>query len=164
MPNSEQRPAWDKGPWHESDDVDRVVRNAFWRIVGYTCAGIAVALVIWAIVWAIGVGTSGVKGKGDVIRQNNDATNRVFAQGHFQTLYGNIKTYQNQLPGARDDVKAGDDPNAKTNFRGLYNTCVDAVEQYNADSNKVLEKDWKDPDLPKTLDPVAMCGDPDPTK
>lgn len=158
------KPAWEKEPWHESNNPDRVARNVFWRVVGYIAAAVAVAGVISAIVWAVKFGTSGVKGGGDVIQQNNSGTNRIAQQQHFQQLYGDIQGYQAQLPGARQDVKDGTDPNAKTNFRGLYNICVSAVTQYNTDSNMILSKDWKSTDLPKQLDPVATCGDPDPAK
>jgi hypothetical protein len=48
-----------------------------------------------------------------------------------------------------------------TTYTGLFNTCVSAVNQYNADTGKALFTDWKSVDLPDHIDPGTACGTPD---
>lgn len=158
MTSKKDRPAWDKGPWYESDNPTRFGWGAFWR------SGIGIALIVVFVlalsggVWWLKVASSGVKGKGDVTIQNNSSTNRIDSQAYFEDLYGDIQGYGPKLAQAAKDVKThpGDDFYA-TNYTGLYNTCVQAVTDYNAASGKTLFRDWKAADLPETIDVATAC-------
>ena len=152
------RPAWDKGPWHESENPTRVVRGATWRAGVWVAAVVAFFMLLGGALWVAGVFTSGVKGTGDVVKQNNGATNRINTQAYFQDLYGDINAYTTQLAtaGAQMTAHPGDDF-YETNYVGLYNTCVSAVNSYNAASGKTLFKDWKAADLPQTIASADAC-------
>jgi len=158
VPNDD-RPAWDKGPWHESDNPTRFAWGAFWR------SGVGIVLIVAFVlalsggIWWLKVATSGVKGRGDVIRQNNDANNRIFSQQHFEDLYAAVVSEDQQL-----DIFAGktDDYSTST-FAGIQAECIRDRAQYNADANKVLLKDWQTPDLPHQIDPTSPATDCKPT-
>jgi hypothetical protein len=127
---------------------------------------VATLLLVGAIgvaVWYFGVATSGVHGKGEVIKRNNSADNRVFQQEHFQTVFGDVKADKLKIKFAREslasDTKGTDTYDRdKINLEGLQQLCVTAVEDYNADANKVTARDWRDPSLPKTLDATNYCS------
>lgn len=135
-----------------SNDGDEARRSITWVIVG-----VIVVVLVGVGIWGAVVGFSGTYGAGNVHRANQDATNRINSQAHFEDLYGDIKSYETQLVQAGQDKADGTDPNAATNYTGLYNTCVSAVNQYNQDSKKTTFKDWKDADLPETID-VSVCN------
>lgn len=158
MTGSDPKPAWDKGPWYDSDNPTRVVRGGAWRLGVGLAIFIAVVAVIGGISWGIGVWTSGTAGKGNVTRDNNSSQNREGAQAYFREEYGDIQAYQTQLKAAIADLKANPaDPNTRTNYRGLYNTCVNAVTDYNNKSKTTLYQDWKDDGLPETIDLASSC-------
>lgn len=125
-------------------------------IVTWVIVVVVLAAVVGFGIWGLVVAFSGTYGAGNVHRANQDATNRINSQAHFEDLYADIKSYEAQLPQAAQDKVDGTDPNAATNYTGLYNTCVTAVNQYNQDSEKTTFKDWKAADLPETID-VNVC-------
>lgn len=148
-------------PWYESDNPGRVARGAGWRIAGWIIGVMLFAGLISGAVWGFKVLTAPVKGAGDVVRKQNDANNRIFAQEHFQTLYNQIQAYDRQLDQAAKDKN--DNPGDKffaTNYSGLVKTCQDAVGQYNGDANKITQAQWRDATLPyqiDDLDPKTDC-------
>jgi hypothetical protein len=149
-----------KEPWYDSDNPSRVVRGASWRGGVWLLAVLAVCVVLSGVGWGISVAVSGPKGAGDVRRQNNSANNRIYAQSHFEDLYGDIKSYAVQIDQAeRDKLEHPGDAWFATTFTGLVNTCVSAVNQYNADSGKALFTDWKSADLPERVE-VDDCQIP----
>lgn len=152
-----------RDPWYESDNPSTVVRGASWRAGVWVIGVIAVIALLSGIGWGISVLVSGPKGAGDVVRQNNTSTNRIYAQQHFQTLYGDLRSYQVQLvQAAQDKADHPGDAYYATTYTGLFNTCVSAVNQYNADSGKALFSDWKSVGLPQAVD-VSMCQPATPT-
>lgn len=144
--------------YYESDNPGTVVRGISWRAGVWIVGAVAFFSLLGAGLWAGGVFTSGVKGHGNVIKQNNDATNRINSQAYFEDLNGDITAYTTQLATAAKQVKEhpGDDF-YETNWTGLYNTCVSAVASYNAASAKTLFRDWKTADLPQTIAVGDAC-------
>lgn len=154
-----------KEPWYESENPDRVARALGFRIVAWIVVALVVAGIIGGAAWGISVLTAGPKGAGDVHRRNQDAGNRIYAQAHFQDLYGDIQSYGLQLKQAAADKAAhpGDSYYATT-YTGLFNTCVSAVNQYNADTGKALFTDWRSAGLPDHISAQDACGDATPSK
>ena len=115
---------------------------------------IILALLIAAPVigWGIHVATSGVEGKGDQIVHNNSEENRTGQQQEFEDLYADIQSYKVKIKTAAADVKTNVDPGdlgrLKSVLSGTVNQCASVVQQYNANTHKVLAKDWKDARLP----------------
>jgi hypothetical protein len=141
-------------PWYESENPSTVARGAGWRLFVIVACAIAAIGLLGAIGWGISVALSGPKGAGDVHRQNNDVTNRVFAQQHFEDLYAEITADDQKLDQAAADKAAHPtDDFARTNYTGLVNQCIATRAQYNADAAKVLQRDWLSTDLPRQIDP-----------
>jgi len=112
-------------------------------------------------VWGFKVITSDIKGKGDATRQINSADNRIGIQEHFHTLMADITKSDRALDIAAADKAAnpGDDFYA-TNYSGMVKHCIDVVEQYNADAQKITKSKWLDPNLPQVInssDPTTDC-------
>ena len=142
-----------KPPWYDSDNPSTVVRGATWRGWLWVVSALIAVAIIAGAWWGISVLVSGPKGAGDTVRQNNSVTNRVFAQQHFEDLYAEVTGDDQKLDQAAADKAAHpDDPFYATNYTGLVNQCIAARAQYNADANKVLQKDWVSGDLPHQLD------------
>jgi hypothetical protein len=153
------RTIWDRLEDDHPPSPDRVGIALGWRIL----AIIAVCALVGAILWGISVAVSGPKGAGDVTRQNNSAQNRIYTQAHFQTLWGDIEAYKVQInQAARDKAEHPGDSFYATTYTGLFNTCVAAVTQYNADTDKTLFTDWKSANLPAHVDP-GVCQPTEPT-
>lgn len=144
-----------KQPWHESDNPTTVARGFAWR----SGVGIVVIVAFFGLlgagIWALKVAFSDVKGAGDVVRKVNDGDNRIRAQEAFYALYNQVIAYDQQLDqAAADKAEHKGDTFYATNYSGLVKTCIDARNLYNANTNKVTQAKWLDPDLPFQLDPA----------
>jgi hypothetical protein len=132
--------------------------GAGWLIV---VAIIILGGLIALALWAFGVFTSPVAGRANAFKQQQSAGNRIFAQQHFETLYGDIKAADKKLTQAQADVKANPgDRYYQTNYDGLVNLCNDDVAAYNQDASKYLLKDFRTADLPQQItgsDPTTDC-------
>jgi hypothetical protein len=131
------------------------------KIVGISLAIFGVLAVLGIAVWGFKVATSDIKGSGDATRQINSADNRIGSQEHFHTLMADILKSDRALDIAAADKAAhpGDDFYA-TNYSGMVKHCIDVVEQYNADAQKVSKSKWLDPNLPQIInpnDPTTDC-------
>jgi hypothetical protein len=119
--------------------------------------GAAVSLVVFVL----NTGTASVRGRANAYQQQQSANNRVFAQQHFETLYGDVKAADRKLAQAKADVAAHPgDRYYQTNYDGLVNLCDDDVAQYNQDAAKYLLKDFRTADLPSHIDstdPTTDC-------
>lgn len=128
------------------------------RIWGWVFAAIGCVLVLAVALWAFGVFTSGVKGKGDVIKKNNDSNNQIEAQHTFTALFGDIQSYKTKIASALKDTKAHPDQTFYAQvLTGLESTCSDAVQQYNADAISTTMKEWRPSDLPAQINPTDYC-------
>lgn len=150
-----KREIWDSPKWYEANASPERSLLGFMRLVGI---GTACILAICGVIWCLDVVFAGPTGKGDVIRKNNDANNQVYSEQHFQDLYADITGYTAQLrmtigllranPGDAFDIQ---------NYTGQWAACDQAVQQYDADSNKTLMKDWKSTSLPRQITVSAAC-------
>lgn len=124
----------------------------------WTVVILAIMALIGGIVWGFGVATSGIKGQGDAVKINNSAENWTGKQEKFEKLYAGVEAakekvvLQNQL--LKDNP---DDLTQRQTAAGVKSACINAVQAYNAESRKVLSRDWKSPDLPQSLT-TAGCN------
>lgn len=112
---------------------------------------IGIVLIGWAG-WAISVAVSGPKGQGDAVKVNNSAANWTEKQAKFEKLYAAVKT-EKELVAMHKEL-AANNPNDLTQrqtLAGVQSACIASVNDYNAESEKVLSRDWKSPDLPQTI-------------
>lgn len=128
---------------------------ATWSWFGWTVSIIIGAIIvlggIGAAYWAFDTGTSGIRGKADVTRQNNDGTNQIAAQDAFNKLNGDIQT---DLLNIKNDAKAavGGDDFQKSVVQADLAQCAKDVHDYNADANDTTMKDWRPSNLPASFD------------
>lgn len=119
-----------------------------------------VCAVISLLVFVFNVGTADVRGRANAYQQQRSASNRIFAQQHFEQLYGDIKASDLKLDQAYADKKANPGSGYyATNYDGLVNVCLDDVIQYNQDAHKYLLKDFRTADLPFQIDPNDPATD-----
>jgi len=120
---------------------------------------VLVCFLVGALIWGLGVFSSGAKGAGDQERQKNSVTNRVFWENEFNSLSQNIATYQAQIASARASAAAHPgDSFYEQNLTGLLSECYIAVGQYNADTAKPIASPWLPAGLPVSYDRSTVCG------
>lgn len=116
------------------------------------------ALAAAAFFWWISVATSGIKGAGDVIKQNNDANNRIAAQSEFNKLWSDIQGYNANIAAAAAALATNpNDTYQQSVLTAEQQICRSAVQQYNADTLNVTMKDWRPAEDPASIDPTAEC-------
>lgn len=124
-----------------------------WKIV---LAGLAAVLVLVGVpiaIWGFRVGTAPIKGDGDTIIMNQDAKNRVAAQGKLRDMYYGIIALDQNIDQFAATAKAHPtDRIAQANLDGQIMACRQAVQAYNSESGKVLVQDWHDPETPNRID------------
>lgn len=136
------------------------------RIIGEVWLWLILATVTIAAIsiglWAFGVFTSNVAGAGGAIRQKNATVNRVQKQEMFEQLAADYDGYLIKIAAAVTAVKTTTDETDKalrqTELVGLKQVCVDAAQQFNAESHKYTSRDWKSAGLPGSLDAQACAG------
>jgi hypothetical protein len=129
--------------------------------VGTVLVTIVVLIVcgIAALLWWLGVFTSGVKGAGDVHRDQNDAKNREHWSQTFNSEFEQIKADQGVIAVLKHQADA-DTATAqdRDNYTGAQNNCLQDVAQYNADASSVLGAPWVPAELPTQIDSDTYCG------
>jgi hypothetical protein len=154
----------DKTPWHQSDNPDRV---------GRAVTGRATALIVWFVVVAgllsaafFGIRwlVSDVRGQAEADIQINSAANRIAAQQWFPAQLGSIKSTDAKLDGLyalwQANIGKADESWHQTNYIGTQNLCLQFIENYNAEAQKVTREKWIDPSMPLTIDksdPATDC-------
>ena len=123
----------------------------FWIVIVF-----ATVAVIGIGAWAFGIFTSDVRGAGGAIKQRNSTVNRVQKQEMFEQLAADYDGYIVKIHGLVVAVKTTTDPTDKslreTELVGLRQVCVDAAQQFNAESRKYTSRVWKSAGLPASLD------------
>ncbi|QDG87148.1 hypothetical protein [Pseudarthrobacter sp. NIBRBAC000502770] len=122
------------------------------KVIAAVLAAILLIALIWWAVWAISVATSGPKGQGDAVKINNSAQNWTEKQQKFEKLNAAVNTNKQLV--TMHAARVATDPTDKTASQilaGVQSECIASVEAYNAESRKILSKDWKSPDLPYEL-------------
>jgi hypothetical protein len=136
-------------------DFDSASRFAGSRIILWVVVFIAVAGLIGGISYVIKVATAPAKGWGDQQIIVNDGRNRVNAQEWFAGKYGYVKGQDAKLPGMRENLEATkgtpDEALWRASLTGATNLCLQAIEEYNAESLKISRGQWKSPNLPFSL-------------
>lgn len=131
------------------------------RLVGEVWFWIAVVIGIVAVIgigaWAFGVFTSDIKGAGGAIKQRNATVNRVQKQEMFEQLAADYDGYLVKIGQLKLVVATTSNDIDKelrtTELLGMTQVCVDAAQQFNAESKKYTSRVWKSAGLPLALDP-----------
>ncbi len=134
-------------------DLDDETRHGFWYTYKWAIAAVIAVLSIIALVWVLGVLSSDVKGRGEAVKENKSARNRIAQQEGFQQLYQDIQAADERLDVLWDAYQADKtDPILRQNWTGGVNVCTNLVHDYDAKAKKYTAKQWRDEDLPKTID------------
>lgn len=140
------------------------------RDVGDTAVGLSAAAIITTIVvlficglaallWWLGVFTSGVKGAGDVTRDQNNAKNREHWSQTFNSEFEQIQADQGVIANLKHTADdAGATAQDRDNYTGAQNNCRQDVAQYNADAASTLGAPWVPANLPSHVDADTYCG------
>ncbi|URP22268.1 membrane protein [Microbacterium phage Big4] len=116
---------------------------------------VIVALALGAGIWGLTVATSGIKGQGDGIIENNSSENWIKQQAKFEELHAEYESTLVRIDQFKTIADANpNDAIAQTNYNGQISHCTDVVADYNAATRSFLSEDWKSIDLPATLDPA----------
>lgn len=140
--------------WNRDDE--RFIARS---VIAWTIGGVALILLVSVALWAFGVFTSDVKGRGDVREENNSAVNRVQQQAYFEDTKASYDGALAKIPAARQAVKSATThkEERQVELDGLIQNCIDTAQAYNAQSRKQLAADWKAADLPRTLN-ATQCS------
>lgn len=143
------------------DDFD-ISPAQFWKWFWITVSTVTIVTVA---AWAIDVSTSGVRGKANVIKQNNNADNQIQAQDLFNKLWGDIQAYNKNIKAdaaqvAKDDATGKDDTYDQSVLNAAESTCRDAVGQYNADTIDTTLKEWRPSTDPDHINIDTECEPP----
>lgn len=131
--------------------VPRTQKGVFGNALGWVVAIILVVALIAGVTMLVKTLTAGPSGQAGAYRQQQSATNRVFAQQTFEQESADFDGYLAKIAtykGALTDTQ-------QTELRGLRQVCITAAQNYNADARKYLLRNFKSADLPATLDAGA---------
>lgn len=141
------------------------------RDVGDAAVGLSAGTVITTIVvlivcgiaallWWLGVFTSGIKGAGDVHRDQNNAQNREHWSATFNGEFEQIQADQEIIATLKRSAEAdGATVQDRQDYIGAQNNCRQDVAQYNADTRSTLGAPWVPADLPTHIEAADYCGD-----
>lgn len=133
---------------------------------GMTIAGyLGVLLVVLgvagiaAFAWWLSVASSGVRGAGNVQKDQNSSSNREHWSATFNAEY-------QQLLAARDNLAtlrvAANGPGAtqqdRIDYQGALLNCRQNAAKYNADATSLLGRPWVPDGLPASINASDYCG------
>lgn len=125
--------------------------SSFWIAI---VLGFVVLLIILGLVWRYAIaGPTGAVGAREI---QQGAVNRVQKQEQFEQLAADYDGYVVKIGFAKEAVasaSAEDKSQRETELVGMRQVCVDAVQQFNAESRKYSSRVWKSAGLPERLDP-----------
>ncbi len=110
----------------------------------------------WAL-WAFGVFTSDVRGRGEAIKTKNSGTNRIAAQERFEDLAADVGVSAQRIDTLAAAAKATPSYAAQTAATGAVTYCQSLVAQYNADARKYTARQFRSADLPESFDASTTC-------
>lgn len=139
-----------------------------------TCVVIAFVLAISAVLWALGVFTSPVRGAGDAYAEKNGAGNFIAQQAVFVSRNEDYKAKLQQIHDIHETVKAEQTTPKPTDGLAAYEAqrqlsndqatvqqlvmgCQRAATEYNTAGQLYLAQDFKNAGLPYRLD-YATCS------
>lgn len=126
--------------------------------IAVTCTVLFVCALA-ALLWWLGVFTSGIKGSGDVHRDQNDAKNREHWSATFNGEFEQIQADQGVIAVLKQQADAKTaTAQAQANYTGAQLNCRQDVAQYNADAASTLGAPWVPANLPTHIDASTYCG------
>jgi hypothetical protein len=143
--------------WREAKrDANRAGRfGLLWVVIV-----IIVTLVIGGAIWALNVATSGPRGQGDALIEQNSAENWTAAQARFEDLYADIEATDRKITVAGQAIAVNpNDKTAQQTYAGTVNYCLSVVGDYNAEARKYLAADFRASDLPTQIDNNSSATD-----
>lgn len=154
------------GSWDErEDDFEHKPVRQTAKGIGYLGILTVVAVLVFGAIgvslWAFGVFTSDVKGRGDAEVMKNDARNRIRAQEGFEKLHQDILAADRNLNVTAESLKL-EPTNVrwKTELSGQKQYCIGLVGQYNAKARSFTQEQFRDAELPREItesDPLTDC-------
>ncbi|MHB9857676.1 hypothetical protein [Streptomyces sp. YIM S03343] len=132
---------------------------------GFSLSAIAITCTVLficglsALLWWLGVFTSGIKGAGDVHRDQNNAKNREHWSATFNSEFEQIQADQENVATLKRQATAkGATAQDQANHLGAQLNCRQDVAQYNADTSSTLGAPWVPANLPNRLNADDYCG------
>lgn len=120
--------------------------------------GTVIALLVISLLWAFGVFTAGIKGSGDVHRDQQNAKNREHWSATFNAEYQQVQADQDNLAVLKNAADGdGATQQDRTNYTGAQLNCRTDVAAYNADAASVLGSPWIPAGLPTQIDAATYC-------
>lgn len=133
-------------------EYDRASLSIGWRVVLWIIGISVVTGLLTGGILLVRALVSEQKGGLDAEIQINKGTNQIQSQELFQDLHAKILEYDANLDVAAEAVAQDPSTFNKTNYTGLRMTCNSAVQQYNAETNKISRGKWLSADLPYQID------------
>lgn len=130
--------------------------GSFWIPVVIT---ISVLLVLGGLGWRYVI--AGPKGAVGAREQQQSSVNRVQKQEQFEQIAADYDGYLVKIQVAVQAAASADGIDKElrqTELVGLRQTCVDAAQQFNAESRKYTSRVWKSAGLPANLDPEGCLS------
>jgi hypothetical protein len=141
-------------------EYDRASMSIGWRIFVWTVVIlVAGGLLTWGVL-VIKAASAPVRGELDKQIQINDGKNQIASQELFQQLYAAVLKHDKNLNVMGAAVKRNPSSFNQTNYDGTLIACNNAVEDYDAETEKISSAKWRSPDLPykiDTTDPLTDC-------
>jgi len=131
--------------------VPKTQKGVFASVWAWVISCLILTGVIILTVWGLKTAFAGPAGRAGAFRQKEDANNRIFAQQTFEQeqhdFFGYLTKIRTYVPPL--------DSTQQTELEGLRQQCINVAQQYNADSQKYLLRDFKSAGLPRTLNASA---------
>lgn len=142
------------------------------KVVVLAVVAVLFVIVLPLMLWAAGVFTSGIHGKGEAIKQKNNAGNWTSAQAQFERDYADFTKFQTQATGAQTTLDRFNqehpvNPNAgpgdpteehrsqlSDDLAGIVQQCGNTAADYNTAARSYLSSQFRAADLPPSLDPA----------
>jgi hypothetical protein len=161
--------------WSSPDKIGRdFERRPVASAIKWAIIAIIVILGLVALVWGITTGWSYWQGRGDLVRQHNSSDNFISAQGQFTQenqdyqnfLRVNIPAAKRSLdqfnqahptiPGDLSGISlANQQQTLQDNLQGVEAGCAQVAGDYNAQTQNYLSRDFRNANLPPSLDAGA---------
>lgn len=122
--------------------------------------GVAVLVAaIGALVWWLGVFTSGTAGAGNVTKDQNSSQNQERWSATYNNDMQQVQADQSNLPILKAAATGpGATQQDRQNYLGLQLNCRADVATYNTDAANVLGHQWIPAGFSTLLDPTDYCG------
>jgi hypothetical protein len=159
--------------------ADRFIEKPVSTTVKVGSILIMIGFIFTAAIWGLQTNFSYWWGQGGAIQQKNSTQNFVAAQAQFlrdlaliHADQQNMRTTQrmiDQFNTAHPNYEGNGSPydplaqqlnNYETTLAGQQQGCQATVADYDTAARAYLTADWRDANLPETLDPTTECATP----